>query len=63
LKRRREAGQVQDQANAETKALAAWLAETYPLMPRATAKTIFNSLRSEVKEAVAEAKARKERPK
>jgi hypothetical protein len=59
LKRRREAGEVLSTMSAEARHLAAWVRRAYPEAAQATAKTIQNSLRPELREAVNEAKARK----
>jgi hypothetical protein len=63
LARRREAGEVHTTQAAEAKALAAWLAQAHPQAPRAGVKAIGNSLGKKLREAVDEAKTRKERPK
>ena len=63
LERRRAAGEVRATQAAEAEALAAWRAQAHPKAPKASAKTIGNSLRTELREAVTEARARKEHPK
>jgi hypothetical protein len=63
LERRRAAGLVLLTMVKESVQLATWLAAHHPKAPRTGPKAIRNSLRVELREAVDEAKARKERPK
>jgi hypothetical protein len=55
LGRRRNTKQVLTTLTAESEALAVWLADKHPAAPTASPKTIRNSLRVELKQAVEEA--------